>query len=811
MKRSFLLALFSLWLLLHGQTKSLTPSACTISFDAGWLFLKDSIAAAWQPGFPDTGWRRLDLPHDWSIEDLPGQRPDEVSGPFSKASAGKVSTGFTVGGTGWYRKHFVLSRTMRSKRISVQFDGVYMHAEVWINGHFLGDHVYGYTPFVFDLTGWLNPAGRDNVLAVRVVNRGQNSRWYSGSGIYRHVWLSVADVVNIAPWGVHVTTPDVSAGAATARVETSIRNESNFSRTVLLQTMLVAPDGTVQLRRDTPVVVRPSSTTPVLQDIGISAPRLWSVDTPSMYKVITRIVSAAKAIDSVSTPFGIREIRVSAGEGLQINGRRVKLKGGCIHHDNGPLGSVAIDRAEERKIELLKANGFNAIRTSHNPPSPQLLNACDRLGMLVVDEAFDMWERPKNPDDYHLYFNEWWSRDLSAWVTRDRNHPSVIFWSIGNEISERGDPEGIVIEQRLVDAVKRLDSSRPVTEAICAFWEHGPRPWDSTAQAFSLLDVGGYNYEWRQYEPDHRKYPQRIMMGTESFPKEALDNWRQVVQHTYVIGDFVWTAMDYMGEASIGHTVYDRKDEPLLDWPWFNAWCGDLDLIGNKKPQSLYRDVVWGRSRIEMAVHQPVPDLARETVSKWGWPEELPVWSWTGAEGKPLQVRVFSLAPAVRLYLNGRLIGEQHIDDSAKAAAVFMVPYAPGTLKAVVVEDGREADSVVLHTTSAAVRIRLTADRSRIRADRNDLSYVSAELVDANGRVVTDADTVIRFQVEGDGELAAAGNGNPVDLSSFQQGKKSTFRGRALAIVRPGQLPGKITLRASAAGLEGAEVSIFTQ
>jgi len=483
-----------------------------------------------------------------------------------------------------------------------------------------------------------------------------------------------------------------------------------------------------------------------------------------------------------------------------------------MHHDNGPLGAATIDRAEERKIEVLKKNGFNAIRTSHNPPSQQLLDACDRLGMLVLDEAFDMWERGKNSDDYHLYFKDWWQKDIDAMVLRDRNHPSVIFWSIGNEINERADSSGLRIARQLSAEIRHLDNTRPVTQAICFFWDHPGYKWDTSASAFAVLDVGGYNYLSEQYESDHRKFPSRMMVGTESYPVQALENWNLVEKHPYVLGDFVWTAIDYLGEASIGHATIDstKKYAFQLEWPWFNSYCGDIDLTGDKKSPSYYRDIVWRNKPIAMAVHAPIPDGMIENVSFWGCPDEQQNWTWPGAENKPLQVRVFSRAPMVRLRLNGKIIGEQKLTDT-NITAVFNVPYQPGTLKAVNVINDKETDAVEFNTAGTPAHIRLVADRARIKADRNDMSYITVEITDDKGRVVPNAEIPVEFTINGPAEIAATGSGNPTAMESFQQPRRKTWRGKCLVIVRPSGKAGAATLKAIATGLSPAQISITTK
>jgi beta-galactosidase len=397
-------------------------------------------------------------------------------------------------------------------------------------------------------------------------------------------------------------------------------------------------------------------------------------------------------------------------------------------------------------------------------------------------------------------------------VLRDRNHPAVIFWSIGNEINERADGSGLAITKQLRDAVKMLDNTRPVTEAICHFWDHPGYKWDTTAAAFKLLDVGGYNYLWKEYEKDHAKYPERIMMGTESFPLEAFENWRQVEQHPYVIGDFVWTAMDYLGETGIGHTGLDSTPGfQLQKFPWFNSYCGDIDLIGGKKPQSYYRDIVWGRSKIEMLVHVPIPEGHKEAVSAWGWPDEVPAYTFPGEEGKTIQVHVYTTYPTVQLQLNGKVIGVQNVSEQMKLTATFNIIYQPGELKAIALQNGMPVDSVVLQTPGRPAQIRLTADRNSIHASRNDLSYVTAEILDESGHLVPDAVLPLDFNLTGAGEIIATANANPSDMESFQRPRHKTFRGKCLIIIRPIGKAGKIVLKANAKGLKTAEVVIVSK
>jgi beta-galactosidase len=422
--------------------------------------------------------------------------------------------------------------------------------------------------------------------------------------------------------------------------------------------------------------------------------------------------------------------------------------------------------------------------------------------MLVIDEAFDHWEKPKNPQDYHRYFKEWHQTDLQAMIRRDRNHPSVIMWSIGNEVNERADTSGVRIGRKLAALVKELDSTRPVNAAICGFWDHPGLTWEDSEPAFSYLDVGGYNYQWKEYEADHQKFPERIMLGSESFPMEAWENWEMVKKHAYVIGDFVWTGMDYLGETGIGHTIQDNEEPRFaMTWPWYIAWCGDLDLAGNKKPQSYYRVVVWGNSDLEMAVHTPLPAGRSEIISKWGWPDEQQSWTWPGSENKTMDVNVYTSGDQVKLVLNDKTIGEKSLAPKDKLTAKFKVPYKPGELKVVALREGIQLGEKILRTAGEPAAIELVPDRVNLMPDPNDLSYISVEIRDSQGLLVPHANIPLQFEIQGPGEIIAAGNASPEDMASFRGETVKTFRGRALVIVRPVNGPGKILLKANGKNL----------
>ncbi len=802
----------------------ITYGGGTSSFDEGWRFTRDSIAGAEYPDFDDSEWRIIDVPHDWSIEDLPGQNGVDIIGPFDRSAIDKGTSAYLVGGTGWYRKEFTIRKEDKDKIVFLQFDGVCMRSDVWLNGKHLGFHPYGYTPFCYDITSCLNPPGQSNVVAVRVKNEGMNSRWYAGSGITRHVWLTLADPVHIdVSGGLYITTPVVGENSAEVKVSTTLVNAGKSDENIVLRTELTDPSGKVAANVTSMSVVESGQKKQVVQEIEVSNPFLWSIDSPDLYRADVSVLIYDEVVDVQSVPFGIRSIKIDALNGFAINGKPVEMIGGCIHHDNGPLGAAAVDRAEERKIELLKKNGFNAIRTGHSPPSPALLDACDRLGMVVIDEIFDVWETAKRNQDYHLFFREWWQRDVDSWVRRDRNHPSVIIWSIGNEVREAYDTSGLRIARNLTGEIRRLDDTRWITECFIDFnWMRGQKSrWDEIPEHMALFDLIGYNYAYKRYEEDHIKYPERVMIGTETNPPLALENYEMVMKLPYVIGYFVWTAMDNLGEAGAG--LPQLRDIVPVDgssqaaegffrrdtWPVFTNYQGDIDMAGNRKVPSYYQHVVWGKSKVEIFVHRPVPDGKREIISNWGFPDELKSWNWEGHEGEKLLVHVYTRSRNVSLELNGRTVGGQELVQGKTITAAFEVPYEAGTLVARCYDNGKETASQALVTTGKPAAVRLVADRTRIKADRNDLSYVCAEIIDSFGNIVPDADdTMVNFEVSGRGELAGVGSGNPGDMSSFRQSGKKAWQGKCLVIIRPETTPGKIKVTATAEGLKKASITI---
>ncbi|GAA3979607.1 glycoside hydrolase family 2 TIM barrel-domain containing protein [Mucilaginibacter dorajii] len=769
-------------------------------FDYNWKFFQGDTASAKSKDFNDMSWQSLDLPHDWSIE-----------GKISPKNPTGGAGGYFPAGIGWYRKTFKAPHEWKGKKVSIYFEGVYMNSEVFINGKSLGTYPYGYSSFSYDLSPFWD-FNNENVIAVRVDNSQQvNSRWYSGSGIYRHVWMNVTDAVHIANWGVAITTPDVSPKKATVQIKTLVKNESDLPQSIALSTWLKDANSKNAGNNQVKVELAANSEKEVAQTIIVSNPQRWTPETPRLYDAQISIILNKNVIDRTETSFGIRSIKFTPENGFQLNGKTVKLNGGCVHHDNGCLGAAAFDRAEERKVELFKEAGFNAVRTSHNPPSEAFLNACDRLGLLVVDESFDCWRTGKNKQDYAQYFARWWKRDLDAMVLRDRNHPSIVMWSIGNEIVERGSPDAVKTATMLADAIKKIDTVRPVTSAIV---DNG-KDWATLDSLMAAHDVGGYNYHLWSASADHKRVPSRMIVQTESYPRDAFANWKLVKSNNYVLGDFVWTAMDYLGESGIGRWYYSG-DVPGEHWehdffPWHGAYCGDIDLIGWRKPISHYRNLLYNNTeKLYMAVREPEPDPLEIKTTWWSvWPT-WESWTWPAYLGKAIKVEVYSKYPKVRLYLNNKLIGEKPTTDEQEHKAEFTVPYAAGQLKAVGVENDKEVESTVLQTSGDPAKIKLTADRNEIIANGQDLSYVTIEITDQNGVLQPNAANRLHFKVEGPGTIAGVANADMKDTDSYVGNTHKAWHGRALIIIKSTHNSGDIKLTVSSPNLSGAILNVKT-
>lgn len=687
--------------------------------------------------------QNVTLPHDWSI-----CHRFDVNAPAGNDGA------YLPTGKGWYRRTLTLGNAYAGKKIRLYFEGVYMNSQVFVNGHKAGGWPYGYSSFWVDATPYIN-IGR-NEIVVSVDNAQQkNCRWYSGSGIYRNVWLVTTPKTYIDDWSIRVTMPDI--------------HHVNLSATVIRE------DGTSY---------------PLERTIEVENPRLWSPDDPYLYEAELAVPGG----DKLNVSYGIRTIDYDVERGLLLNGKPIKLNGACLHHDNGILGAAAYDEAEYRKARLMKEAGFNAVRTSHNPPSEAFLKACDEVGLLVIDEAFDGWREHKNENvyDYSTLFDAWWQRDVDAMVCRDRLHPSIFCWSIGNEVIERKKIEVVKTAHLLATRIRELDPQhRPVTSALAA-WD---RDWDIYDPLAAEHDIVGYNYMIFKAESDHERVPNRSMMQTESYPRDAWRNYRMAMDHSYIFGDFVWTGLDYLGESGIGRYYYEGEvpgeswERPL--YPWHAAYCGDVDLTGKRKPISYYRSLLWNGGTTYMAVREPDGYHGKVKTSMWStWPT-TDSWNWPGWEGKPIEVEVYTREPKVSLYLNDQLIGEQA---TAEMKATFSLPYQAGTLRAVA-----GIGQCEIQTAGTPAAIRLTADKTVL--SRNGLAFVTVEIVDGEGRVVPTAGDLLTFAVSGNASLLAVGNADVKDEDPYFDNTHHVWQGRALAVVRHVGKQGKATLTVTAQGL----------
>jgi len=795
------------------------------NIDRDWHFYRGSAVNAEAIDYDDSHWRVLNLPHDWSVEPLGYQRKGAVVGPFSISSIGQWDTGETVGGEGWYRKIITFEPSDIDKTMLLHVEAAYNEAEVFLNGKKVHYSHYGYMPFKITIPDDVKRSGKA-LIAIRVVNEGLNSRWYAGSGLYRHVWIERMSKTHIDDWDTYIQayipgklSKKTTKADAYINLYTKVFNDSpsEVSGKVVLTIgngKTASQDFRVQGNSSADVAIRTT----------LNGARLWSIESPTMQTAKVEVFENGKKTDGLSIPFGVRQITVDANDGLRLNGERIKLKGACVHHDNGLLGAASLDRAEIHKVEQLKSLGYNAVRCSHNLPAVRFLDACDSLGLLVIDEVFDQWLRPKRDQDYHLKFRRFASEDMALMIRRDRNHPSIIIWSIGNEIPGRIDPEGMEAAEMLRNVICKFDplptdiakpqtnqqnyAFRPIMSAICS-WDYKRTSWDEqTSKAFKSLDIGGYNYMLNKYEKDHEQYPDRIIVGSESYPQDVVKVWNLTDKHNYIIGDFVWTALDYVGEAGLANNIEtngNTGNQQFMGWPWFNAWCGDLDLCGFKKPQSYLRDIVWGLSDIALAVRPTLPEGYKEKYTGWGWRQEENHWTWTGKEGHDMTVRVYSKAPKVRLSLNGKIIGEQSINPET-LEAIFYMPYEPGTLKAENI--GKDRSSISYATAGMPEKIRIDIDRSTISSNHNDLAYASISILDGNGNLCPTADVKLKIESNGAKATLLGGNGSPTDMASFRSLNPKTFRGHALVIVNPQNEAGEITLKVSAEGLEDATAVI---
>jgi beta-galactosidase len=765
-----------------------------------WLFHRADPVDAQQLKFDPSGWTKVAVPHDFSIMDKPDGSP-----PFdAKAVAGQDS-GYLPGGIGWYRRKLTLSADEAARILRLNFEAVYMDADIWLNGQKVASHKYGYTAFTVDLTGKVRVG--ENIVAVRVNHPDPSSRWYAGTGIIRPVTLDVLNCVHIVPDSVFVTTPVATAETGVVTVEAAARNCAAKGRSVELVTRIVSPAGETVAQSRQLQTVAARSQAKLGARLEVPRPALWSPDAPNLYTVVQELRADGVVVDERRTRFGVRTITADAVNGLRINGKPLELKGGNIHHDNYMIGAAGWPDADRRKVALMKAAGYNAIRNAHNPASQATLEAADELGMLVIDEAFDSWNKSKRAQDYSRFFAQNWEQDIDSLVRTGRNHPSVIFWSIGNEIPEDGTPEGVATARKLAGRVRIGDPTRPVSQGVNA------DPPKSSLQ-FDQLDVAGYNYKAHLFDAEHKDFPKRVIFTSESVSKDAFSYWQAAETKPWVIGDFVWTAVDYIGEAGIGWMGYSQDWQKLGPYPWNLAYCGEIDATGRKRPAAYYREVLWktGIDPVSAFVRQPkgtedLPDRDHFPTTPphldWSLDDVHPSWTWPGQEGKPQEVVVYSEYPEVELFLNGKSFGRRATGVATEYKAVYSVPYQAGQLLAVGYSGGKEAGRWQLRTAGLPVAAKATVDRTQFAANGQDLAYVTVELLDANGTPIyaRGDERRVKVRVLGAGRLMGFGNGDPQDVSSLQSGDRMTFHGRAVAVVQAGTLAGEVSVEVEVEGM----------
>ena len=771
-----------------------------VSFNEGWKFALAADDDAWQPSFDDSGWRVMNLPHDWSIE-----------GEFSESHPASPGGGALPGGIGWYRKTFRVSKADKEKMTYISFDGVYRNSEVWINGNHLGKRPYGYSSFRYDLTPFLKYGEEDNVIAVKVDNSAQpNSRWYTGSGIYRNVWLTTTGKIAVDHWGTYVTTPVVNTEEALLMVTTQIRNSSGSRADVRLETVVYDADNRKVARAETGQVEIIIEGATVTQELTVDNPSLWSLENPSLYRVVTTIRSGQLVADRYETVTGIRSFEFDADKGFVLNGEPVIIKGVCNHHDLGCLGAAVNTRAIERQLEILREMGCNGIRTSHNPPAPELLDLCDRMGFIVMDEAFDIWKVKKTDYDYSLDFDEWHLKDLEAMVLRDRNHPSVFIWSIGNEVMEQWerDGSGEAIATELADFVRSMDDTRPVTAAC-----NDPAPHNPVI-ASGALDLIGFNYRDTLWTRFPQTFPEGKFIGTETtsalatrgsydMPSDIVrrwparwdqpfrdgnadltcsaydncsapwgtthrDSWRLIKNNAFLTGMYIWTGFDYLGEPT-----------PYW-WPARSSYFGIIDLAGFPKDVYYFYQSEW--------TDKDVLHL-------------FPHWNWN--PGQTVDVWAFTNCDEVELFLNGNTMGRQSRGEN-DFNLVWRVPFEEGALLAVGYRNGTEIMRREIHTAGEPAALMLAPDRSDIRADGTDLSFITVTVVDENNNPVPHADNMVNFSVEGPGIIAGVDNGSQTSMEPFKADYRKAYNSKCLVVVKAGKEKGEIKLTASADGMQDA-------
>ncbi len=803
-----------------------------------WQFTRKDDAKSSLIEFDDSKWQNVTVPHDWAIYGPFSPNNDMQNVAIKQDGQVKPSehSGRTGGlpfvGTGWYRTKFSVPEfeANQSKSVTLQFDGAMSGAQVWVNGEKVGEWPYGYNSFYFDVTKFLNSDGKDNVLAVRLENLPESSRWYPGAGIYRNVHVIVKEDVHIPIWGTFVTTPVVNDKFAKVNLETKVKLPSGFEPNKY-KLVTKIQDNSGNIVAEVTSVLTKYDNDKFVHEFIVDNPKLWDLDNPTLYSAVSKLYKGNDLKDEYSTPFGIRTIDIRPNDGFYLNGNKIDFQGVCNHHDLGPLGGAVNDAAIRRQVRIMKDMGANAIRTSHNMPAPELVTACDEMGMMLMIETFDEWKIAKCQNGYNRLFDDWAEKDLINVVQHYRNNPSVVMWCIGNEVPEQGTRHGAKVAKWLQDIVHKEDSTRPVTQGM-------DNPGAVINNNFAaVMDVAGFNYRPFMYKENYSKLPQQIVLGAETAStlssrgvyklpvvrgsmKQYPDNqassydvehcaWSNLpeddfIQHEdlpYAIGEFVWTGFDYLGEPTPYYT----------NWPSHSSLFGIVDLAGIPKDRYyLYR-------------------------SHWNSDEEtlhiLPHWSWKGHEGDTIPVFVYTNYPSAELFINGKSQGIRTKDlsiklegtDSKEANDSFErqkryrlmwmnTQYEPGTVKVVAYNsEGEAVAEQEVHTAGKPHRIELSADRTTLDATGKDLSFINVRVVDKHGNLCPDDTREIKFKVRGDGSYRAAANGNPVSLEQFHLPQMKLFSGQLTAIVQSGEQEGEIVFEATSDGVKGAKLIIYTR
>jgi beta-galactosidase len=762
----------------------------TLPIDTGWKFLQSDAQGAEQPGLDDSGWRTLDVPHDWAI-----------AGPFDPKSPARGEGAFLPAGIGWYRRHIFADPSLSGRRVFIEFDAVMANSDVWVNGFLLGHRPFGYSSFAYELTGHL-AAGGDNVVAVRVDNSRQvAARWYTGSGIIRHVRLVAENPVHVERHATFVTTPEITAARAVVHVHTTVANESAETSTVSLVIGLSPPGGGVGAAGSptttSPIEIGAGQSADFDADIPVANPVIWDLDRPALYGASVDVKVGGTVVDGDDASFGIREARFEAATGFWLNGRNIKLKGVCVHGDGGAFGGAVPLGVWKARLGALRALGTNAIRTAHNPPDPGFLDLCDRMGFLVMDEAFDCWRVAKRPFDYHLYFDEWSRADAADMVRRDRNHPSIVIWSAGNEIHDSPRPEAAKkILSGLLPVFHENDPTRPVTVALVS----PDRSHDYDDGFADMQDVIGTNYREALTISEHARKPGRRIVGTENH--QTLDAWRAVRDNPFLAGQFLWVGIDYLGESH--------------GWPFIGGGgdqSGLIDRTGAPYPSAYQRQSWWSAAPMVHIARRVAPEGPVIADPGYGTPPrrrtDTLLSDWTPALAGPHDeaVEVYSNAESVELFLNGRSLGAK-ANDPDGAPCLWQVPFEAGTLRAVAVSGGRAVASDELRTAGAPAQVALKADATQLSPGWDEVDLVRATIVDADGVPVPGAANAVTFHVDGPGEVAAVDNADNSSHEPFQSAQRSAYRGRCVAFLRATAPAGTITVTASAEGLKDGSVQV---